>query len=264
MTLDPVTITSIAAVGLCAGLLGGLLGIGGSVVMIPAMAIIFGSGNPEAQHLYQAAAMAVNVAVSAPAAAEHLRRGALHSRLFLYVLISALVAIVAGVLVSDQMDGLTLRRVFAVFLLYTAGVTVAKLVRRTPEERDEHATVTPLRGGTVGGVMGFAAGLLGIGGGVLAVPLAHALCRLPLRRCIAVSSAAMCLTATVGATIKLSTLHTHGSSAWAGLGIAMTLAPTAVLGGSLGARLTHTLPIRTVRAVFVALLLLAAWRMASI
>lgn len=263
MTLDPITITSVAGVGLAAGLLGGLLGIGGSVVMIPALAIIFGSKNPHSQHLYQAAAMAVNVAVSAPAAAEHIRRGVLHAKLFVWVLASAMVTIVLGVLLSNTLDGLTLRRVFAVFLVYISGVTILKLARRRPEEKPEDARVTPLRGSIVGGVMGFAAGLLGVGGGVLAVPLAHTLCRLPLRRCIAVSSATMCLTAAVGATLKISSLPSHGFSPQTGLGIALTLAPTAVLGGALGARLTHRLPITAVRIVFVALLLVAAWRMAS-
>ena len=60
------------AIGLCAGLLGGLLGIGGSVVMIPAMSVIFGP----AQHLYQGAAMIVNFFVVIPAVIQHRRAGA--------------------------------------------------------------------------------------------------------------------------------------------------------------------------------------------
>lgn len=231
--------------------------------MIPALAIIFGSENPHSQHLYQAAAMAANVAVSAPAAIEHLRHGALHKRLFAWVLGSAIVAIVLGVLASDQMDGGTLRRIFAVFLVYVAGTTIWKIIRHAPEVGSADERVTPARGMTVGGVMGFGAGLLGIGGGVLTVPLAQALCRLPLRTCIAVSSATMCLTASVGATLKLLSLPHHGYSPLAGLGLALALAPTAVLGGALGARLTHRLPLEAVRVVFALLLLLAAWRMAS-
>jgi hypothetical protein len=207
--------------------------------------------------------MAANVFVSAPAAYEHIRRGALHPRLFRYILIAGLIAIVAGVFASDQMSGLTLRRLFAVFLLYVATVTVLKIVRKTPEFRAEQERVTAPRGYTIGGVMGFAAGLLGIGGGIVTVPLIQTLCRLPLKRCIAVSAATMVITASVGAAIKLSTLGSHGFSAWQGLAIALTLAPTAVLGGYLGAQLTHRLPLVAVRVVFAVLLLIAAWRMAS-
>lgn len=263
MTLDAGTITAVAGVGFAAGALGGLLGIGGSVVMIPALAIIFGSANPESQHLYQASAMAVNVAVSAPAAAEHLRRGALHKRLFAWVLASALVAIVIGVVASDRLSGVTLRRVFALFLVYVAFTTISKLIKRSPERQPHEERVTPATASTVGGVMGFAAGLLGIGGGVLAVPLAQTVCRLPLKTCIAVSSATMCLTATVGATLKLTTLHHHGYAAKEGLAIALLLAPTAVMGGAIGARLTHKLPLPAIRTVFAALLLVAAWKMAT-
>ncbi len=263
MTLDAATITAIAGVGLAAGALGGLLGIGGSVVMIPALAIILGSKDPESQHLYQAAAMAVNIAVSAPAAAEHIRRGALHKRLFVWVLASALIAIVLGVLASDRMDGLTLRRVFAVFLVYVALNTILKLLRGTPELKPSQERVTPLRGSTVGGVMGFAAGLLGIGGGTLTVPLAQTLCRLPLKQCIAVSSAVMCITAAVGATMKIWTLPQHGFKPTHAIAIALLLTPTAVLGGGLGARLTHRLPLSAMRGVFIALLLAAAWKMAT-
>ena len=263
MTLTALSIASVAAVGLAAGTLGGLLGIGGSVVMIPMLAIIYGSQNPESQHLYQAAAMAANVAVSAPAAIEHIRRGALHTRLFLYVLSAGLIAITVGVFASDRMSGIALRRIFAVFLAYVAVVTILKILRRAPELRADQERVTPARGFTVGGAMGFAAGLLGIGGGGITVPLIQTLCRLPLKRCIAVSAATMVLTASVGAAIKLSTLPSHGFTAGAGLAIALMLTPGAVLGGHLGARLTHKLPIVAVRVVFAVLLLLAAWRMAS-
>ena len=56
-----------AAIGLVMGLFGGLLGIGGSVVMIPAMMIFF---KPN-QHLYQAAAMICNFFVAFSACLVH-------------------------------------------------------------------------------------------------------------------------------------------------------------------------------------------------
>ena len=64
---------ALALIGLLAGLLGGLLGIGGSIVMIPAMTEVLG---PD-QHLYQAAAMTVNFFVVVPAVIRHSRAGAI-------------------------------------------------------------------------------------------------------------------------------------------------------------------------------------------
>ena len=53
--------------GIIAGTLGGLLGIGGSVIMIPALSIILGWQF----HLAQAVAMTVNPAVAVSAATKH-------------------------------------------------------------------------------------------------------------------------------------------------------------------------------------------------
>jgi uncharacterized membrane protein YfcA len=252
-----------AAIGLGAGLLGGLLGIGGSVIMIPGLAILLGSRDPSTQHLYQAAAMAVNIAVSAPAAVRHYLHGVVSRQLLVLVLPTALVSIVAGVLLSNQIDGLTLRRVFALFLLYVAINTLFKTTRRIADHAETDARVTPVRAGAVGVVMGSAAGLLGIGGGILAVPAMQVLCRTPLRTCIGVSSAAMCITATIGAGLKITTLPEHGHTATEALALVAAMAPTAMLGGWFGARLTHRLPLTAVRVVLLALLLVAAWRMAA-
>ena len=252
-----------AILGLAAGLLGGMLGIGGSVIMIPGLAVLFGRSDPNTQHLYQAAAMAVNVAVSFPAAIRHWREGAMMTALLRIVLPSALVAIVIGVLVSNLLPGQTLRYAFAGFLVYVAINAAIKAVRRTPDHTRELARITLPRGVAVGVVLGFAAGVLGIGGGILAVPLAQALCRVPLRSAIAVSSASMCITAGFGAALKIITLPRWGFEPSEALMLAATMAPTALIGGWFGAKLTHRLPLGAVRAVMLVLLLVAAWRMAS-
>ena len=117
------------------------------------------------------------------------------------------------------------------------------------------------RAGTAGGVMGFAAGVLGIGGGVIGIPFMQVLCRLPLRQCIGVSSSVMCLTAIVGAALKIGTIERHGFPISDALIISGLLAPTAFVGGRLGAGLTHKLPLPIVQGVLVVLLAISVWRM---
>ena len=74
--VDLPTSAVLAAVGLLAGVLGGLLGVGGSILMIPAMVFLFADRyGPEGQHLYQAAAMIVNLFVVLPAVDRHRRAG---------------------------------------------------------------------------------------------------------------------------------------------------------------------------------------------
>ncbi|MEM9419410.1 MAG: sulfite exporter TauE/SafE family protein [Planctomycetota bacterium] len=272
----------VALLGLGAGTLGGMLGVGGSVVMIPGLVFILGRATGTEQHLYQASAMIANVAVSVPAALRHRKAGAMDRRVLRWMLPAALVCIVIGVSLSNlpvfhgQEGGIWLGRVLALFLLYVIYVNVRKLL--TPKAptapQDESPAgndrVTPGRSTLVGTIMGTTAGLMGVGGGGLAVPLQQTLMKLPLRTCIANSSAVICFSATLGAIYKNATLAEHATAgnaslSWqTGLTLGLLLAPTAWLGGRLGATLTHRLPLRTIRIAFIALMLVACWKMAAI
>ena len=275
---QPETLAFIALIGLLAGTLGGLLGVGGSVIIIPALALIFGTG--ENQHLYQATAMTANLAVALPAAARHRKAGALRPKVLRWMLPATVLFIVVGVLVSNLSvfsggeGGLWLGRVLAVFLIYVIIVNIRKLLRSKEQKAadwEREPKTTPARCGAVGVIMGFAAGLMGIGGGALAVPLQQMLVKLPFRNAIANSSFVMVFSAGIGAVLKLTTLGQHypdsaeGWPAWQlALLLAGILAPTAIIGAGIGARLTHTLRPRYVRIAFVLLMIAAAYKMASI
>lgn len=278
---QPETLAAIAFIGLLAGTLGGLLGVGGSVITIPGMAILFGTG--ENQHLYQAAAMTANLAVAIPAARRHKQAGALRPAVLRWMLPATVIFIVVGVLASNlpvfSVDqggegGLWLGRVLALFLIYVIAVNIRKLMRSKEKKAADWARepkTTPARCGAVGVVMGFAAGLMGIGGGALAVPLQQTLVKLPFRNAIANSSFVMVFSAGIGATLKLTTLGQHYPStldadpAWfTAVILALILAPTAIIGASIGAKLTHTLRPRYVRIAFILLMIVAAYKMAAI
>ncbi len=267
----------IAGVGLLAGLLGGMLGVGGSLIMIPAMVWLLGQDRTSGynQHLYQAAAMIVNVAVVAPAAVRHHMNRLVVWPVVWRIAAVAAGAILVGVWLSNRFSGPTgavwLGRVLGVFIVYVVGLNVWKLVRPTgagtPTQAGADGFVPAATGasawrcGVVGGVMGLAAGLLGIGGGALAVPLQQVLLKLPLKRCIANSTAVICVTAGIGAIYKNTSLPMHGLSLFTSVTLAGLLIPTAIVGGWVGARLTHVLPTRAVRGVFVVVLLVAGWRL---
>ena len=94
--MDHVQFLIVMAIGLGAGLIGGLAGIGGSLIMLPALAIVLGYSD-EARtehHLYMAAAMCVNILVAVPAAYQHHRKGAVRKDLVKVLLPSVGVAIV--------------------------------------------------------------------------------------------------------------------------------------------------------------------------
>jgi len=266
LSLDFPTIGAITSLGLIAGVLGGLLGVGGSVIMIPGLTLLLGRH----QHLYQAAAMIANVAVSLPAAGRHYRAGAMVPRALAWMLPAALVFVLLGVWGSNLSvfagadGGIWLGRLLAVLLVYVIVLNVRRLVVPPVSGDGGEVPVSPGRATGVGTVMGATAGLLGVGGGSIAVPLQQVLLKLPLRACIANSSALICLSATLGAIYKNISLSQHGYGWGQSLTLALILAPTCVLGGHLGAALTHKLPIRQVRLAFIVLMIAAAVKMAAI
>jgi len=256
----------VLAIGFGAGLLGGLLGLGGSVIIIPALTLLRGPN----QHLYQAAAMIVNVVVAASATAKHSRAGTIRWDVARRMLPAAAIAIGVGVATSDRLDGPTLGRIFGVFLLYFAGTeTLDLLRRRTSDAPGAERVGWPVLSLT-GGVMGFLAGLLGIGAGIVTVPLLRRLGRLPLRQCIGTTSAVMLVTSTIGAIHKNTTITSHvGSGGIAlrleeSLRLAALLAPTALVAAYLGAKLMYRLPLAVVRVALVLLIVIAALRMTGV
>ena len=263
MTLTEVAICLV--IGAFAGVLGGLAGIGGSMIMLPALAVFVADPDPgSAHHMFMAAAMVVNVVVSFPAALRHRKAGAIHYRALRVILPAMAVAIVAGVLVSNAFDGLILRKILAGFIAAYALMTIARFFRKSAEPELDATGVHPVRLTVIGLATGMVAGLLGIGGGVLMVPMLQVFCKMPIKNAIATSSAVMVLTAIVGASLKLATLGPeHGRAVTDALLIALALSPTAFFGGRLGAALTHRLPLQAVRLVVSIALLIVAARMAA-
>ena len=256
----------LAGIGLGSGMLGGLLGIGGAVVNTPAIVLILARDI----HTAQAASMSVTFFVAAPAAYRHWKCGGLRFDLIRAIVPAALIGILLGVTASIWMPDQELRLIFGVFLIYVLYVNFRRVIE-TSQQREVRTSrperVNIKRGTVVGSVAGFGAGLLGIGGGLITVPLTQLMCRCQLRQCIACSAAVMCVTSLVGATYKNITLPNVPNIGdvhwWTALTIGVWLIPTCFLGSWIGARLTYVLPLKLVRSVFCILVALASWKFLS-
>jgi len=260
-----------AAIGFVAGLLGGLLGIGGSIIIIPALILCLDETDSgytgKHQHLIQAAAMICNVFVAAPSVLGHWRARAIMKPVVVFLIPSALAGILLGVSVSNmrlfaRQNGVYLAMLLAGFMVYVAAYNTWRLFTKTDLERgfDQRPKPSAAAVGAVGLVMGFVAGLLGIGGGAICVPMQQILLRVPLRRAIANSAVTIVCTASVGATVKNLTLPSvHGVPITQSLQLALMIIPTAIVGSYVGGRLTHALPRRALRLVFIAFMLTMAY-----
>ena len=261
-------LTSLAAAGLAAGILGGLLGIGGSSIMLPAMVWILGAsvGGVEQIHQYMAAAMIVNFLLILPSVAAHVRNRAVWPKVWKVLVASALVGIIVGVKVSfffDEDRAKYLRWSVGVFFVYVALDNLRRMVKPSltvGATRERIEALAPWRKAAVGFPMGVIAGLLGIGGGSLAVPGQQLALKMPLRNAIANSAATIASVSWLGAIMKNAQLGPHGTVGRS-LALAACFAPTAMIGSYLGGHLTHRLPLRIVRIAFVAVLVVSAAKM---
>lgn len=253
------------AIGAVMGLFGGLLGIGGSVVMIPAMVIFFGPN----QHLYQASAMICNFFVAVSAVIVHRKEKVLVLDVIKWLVPAAVVGIIAGVWMSnvDFFSGANSRnltKAFGLFLVYVIFYNLLKFGRHDGGadgfdlSRTRRSKPLTLLSGLI---TGLSAGLLGIGGGAVCTPLQQLCLKMPLKRAISNSAALICATAVVGAFCKNITLSQHNIAFLESLKIAAVIIPTASIASFAGGRLMHILPKNIVRTAFIGLLVVASYKM---
>jgi uncharacterized membrane protein YfcA len=254
--------------GLFVGVVGGMFGVGGGIILIPALNEVLGPN----QHVYQSTAMIVNLFVAIPAVYQHHRVKAIQVATVLRIVPLAIASVVAGVAVSELgvfagRGEAYLRGLFGLFLFGCVAYDVYRLSRRG-ELRSElvHApqTPTPIPWRSVVAVAvptGFASGLLGVGGGILAVPLQRRFLHISIRTAIANSAAIIVATSLVGAVAKNYAVMSTAENSRDPLLLASVLIPTAVAGSLVGSRLTHRVPVRFVKTAFNLLLLLAAVRL---
>ncbi|GAC1390987.1 MAG: sulfite exporter TauE/SafE family protein [Candidatus Saccharimonadales bacterium] len=103
--------------GLFAGIMSGLVGIGGGVVIVPALVLLFGYS----QKLAQGTTLALLVPpIGILAALTYYKQGNLNIHAAIYIIIGFVVGSLLGAKFSTHLSNATLTRIFAVFLLLLA------------------------------------------------------------------------------------------------------------------------------------------------
>jgi len=249
--------------GAVAGLLAGLLGIGGGLVIVPALAILFaGSGFAAANlmHFAVGTSLATIVPTALSSMLAHRRRGSVHWQAVRTLLPGILLGGLGGAWLARQISSPALEMFFGVFEILVA---VQLLFGAGPAP---HRVLPGVgRQGLAGAVIGCVSALLGIGGGTLTVPwlVWH---RIDIR--LAVGTAA-----TIGLPIALAGAagfalgghqgvwlpgHNTGFIYWPAVaGIVLGSVPLAPA----GAWLAHRLQRRVLQCVFALVLLLIGLKM---
>ena len=123
-------------IGLAGGIAGGLLGIGGGTLYVPALVLLLGVEQQVAQGISLAAI--IPTAISATTA--NLRRGYVDGRLAAAVVPAALVLALLGARIAGELDDDTLSRIFGVVVLYVGSRTLFTVGRRWRRERAASAS----------------------------------------------------------------------------------------------------------------------------
>jgi uncharacterized membrane protein YfcA len=111
------------AIGVAAGIVAGLLGVGGGVLFVPGLVFFLGLG----QHQAEATSLLAIVPVAVLGAYRQDRYGNVHRRDAMLLGVLSLAGAAAGVALANQLSGAVLRDAFAALMVLVA----AQLVRRT-------------------------------------------------------------------------------------------------------------------------------------
>lgn len=226
-----------------------------------------GGQSVDQTHQYMAVAMIVNFLLSIPSVVAHWRNRAIWPGVVKHLTLGGLVGVMIGVAMSNYIPGRHLRWLLGGFFLYVAGENLYRAFRGRKPGRADQATAEGihwLSKLSLGAGIGVFAGLTGLGGGALAVPLQQYCFNIPIRNAIANSAALIVSMAWLGAITKnwqLAANPALGGSVGVSLALAACLVPTAMIGSYLGGHLTHRLPVPVVRVAFALLILLSTYKM---
>ena len=239
----PVVTASLAliifAAGTIAGSLGALLGLGGGVFLVPFLNLVLGFPFSAAAAISLTTVIATSSTVSAGRAGKQL----INMKLGMLLEVATAAGSFLGGVTAQFVSQSVLQRLFGFVAVIVALIMLSRLRRRNVildpaadpgllggryHEDESGGTVTyRVKRVPLAIVASFVAGnvssLLGIGGGIIKVPVLNAWCGIPLRAAAATSAFMIGVTATAGATIY----YGHGQ-------LEPALAAAAVLGVQLG------------------------------
>jgi uncharacterized membrane protein YfcA len=250
--------------GIVAGVLAGLLGVGGGVIIVPALTYIFeAQGYPPGVtvHLALGTSLATILFTSMSSTRAHHRQGNVQWGIVARLTPAILVGTYVGGILAAHLATAVLKAIFAVFL----GLVATQLLWGA-QPRPTRTLPKNLGASGVGLLIGGVSSLVGIGGGSMSVPF-MLWCNVKVRRAIGTSAAIGFPIAAAGAASYVAnglSVHTGvpHSLGYVHLPALAGVAVMSVLAAPLGARLTSILDPTRVKRGFALLLVVMGVKMA--
>jgi uncharacterized membrane protein YfcA len=250
------------ALGACVGGLAGLFGVGGGIIIVPALTFLFTAQHfpaPFIGHLALGTSLASIMFTSISSMRAHHDRLAVNWLVFRRITPGIIAGTLFGSWIAAQLSTKSLKGFFVVFLLIVA---VQMLLEITPTPRQIPGAAGMLG---VGSLIGGVSSLAGIGGGTMSVPF-MLWCNIPMHNAIGTSAA-------IGFPIALA-----GAVGYAANGLAAEALPAysfgfihlpalcgisiaSILTAPLGVKLAHGLPVPKLKKIFALFLLVMGTKM---
>ncbi|WP_425287575.1 sulfite exporter TauE/SafE family protein [Pseudomonas marincola] len=232
--------------GAALGSLGGLFGIGGGLIAIPAMGVLFGLD----QQMAQGTALVMVVPNVLLALWRYHQRNRIDIRHALALAISSFIFALMGASWAVGLDAGRMRLAFVGFLIALALYNLARIYFRPPAGGTELRYPWPWLA-ALGGGAGLLGGLFGVGGAVLATPVLTSI--FGTTQVIAQGLSLALAAPSTGVTLVTYALHDHVD--WA---LGLPLAIGGLLSISWGVKLAHALSEQVLRGLFAGFLLVCA------
>ncbi len=251
-----------AALGCLTGIMSGLLGLGGGIVMVPALLYtlpLFGI-TEQTHYLALGTSMAAIIFTSVSSARAHHKRGSVLWGVVARFAPGIIAGVFLGGAVAVHMPVTVLQGVFSLFLLY---VGVQMFMDIKPKASRQLPAAPGLA--AVGGAVGLLSSFLGIGGSMQAIAFLT-FCNVPMRQAIGTSAGVGVPIAVFGALSYIgngwSAEHLPSwSLGYVYLPALPGLAAASMCAAPLGARLAYRLPVPRLKRIFALFVFFVAGNM---
>jgi uncharacterized membrane protein YfcA len=230
------------AVGLVAGLMSGVFGVGGGVVLVPGLAIVLGL----TQHRAHATSLAAIILTATAGAAGFASQGSIDMEAAGFTAGGAVVGALLGAQIMTRISPSRLRLSFAILLI---AVSVQLVIGAVPQGDADLPGLAPLWFAVLGVAAGALSSVMGVGGGVILVPALVLLFGYSQQIAEGTSLAIIVPTAVAG-----SVQHArHGHTDWR---TGLVVGSGGIIGALGGSAVAHLVDAAVLQRLFGALLLL--------
>jgi len=266
------TIIALVITGVGVGFASGLLGVGGCFIMIPVQYWVY-TGMGIDPKLAILTAFGTNLAVVFPTAISgaygHSKKGAVLWRAAVILGITGAAGAVIGSIIAAHLPAKVLTTAFGLAILAGA----IRMLTAKPPKVEEKPNENPAVLATWGIILGIVTGIIGIGGGVLMVPVMAVLLRFGMHRAVGSSTAVMIFTSIGGLVGYI--LNGLNAGVFGNYAIGqligyfnpeswLALAATSVPMAQVGVRVAHRLPAKQLKCIFIIVMVYMALKMIGV